>query len=242
LKNKVKDKYCVYCVTRKAEEEDHVFAREFFFVEHRDNLPWAPACGPCNRAKSKLEDYLVSVLAFGARHEQAREYLMETVVRRLPKNKKLGRAIVGSMRPAFSREENGLYMPTVTMDFDGSKIEAFLKMAARGLAWYHWQTYIGSGCEVRALIMADMLALTLESVINENNANRVSKDIGNAALKYDGLQSPVIPEITVWGITMYGGVALSGGVRRDGGPIQTSSRWIAITGPAEIAATIDRLR
>jgi hypothetical protein len=65
---------------------------------------------------------------------------------------------------------------------------------------------------------------------------------GNGAVKYDGLQSPVTPELTVWGITIYGGVALSGGPSKEGGPIQTSSRWIAITGPAEITATIDQLR
>jgi len=87
--------------------------------------------------------------------------------------------------------------------------------------------------------MADMLALTLEGMIHEKNANRVSRNIGNGALIYDGLQSPITPEITAWGITMYGGVALSGGESRYGGPIQTSSRWIAITGPDELAATID---
>lgn len=236
-----KNNKCVYCLAR-ATTKDHVFAREFFLPEHRADLPWAPACARCNKKKSDLEHYLITALSFGARHEQAREYLMESVLRRLPRNKRLGRQIAASLHPVFSREENGLYMPTAAMDFDGSKIEAFLKLVARGLAWHHWQTYIGSGCEVRVMLMADMLALTFESMIHEKNANRVSNDIGNRALKYDGLQSPVTPELTIWGITMYGGVALSGGTSRDGGPIQTSSRWIAITGPAEVATTIDRLK
>jgi hypothetical protein len=241
LKSKVKGKKCVYCLTVQAEEPDHVFAREFFLPEHRDNLPWAPACGKCNRDKSYLEDYLVSVLAFGGRHEQAREYLMTTVVRRLPNNKRLGREILSSMRPAFSREPSGLFLPTVTIDFDGAKIQSFLMMVARGLAWFHWKTYIGSGFQARALIMTDLRAMAFESlVLQGHNGIRAGRDIGNGAVIYEGLQAPTLPQLTVWKISMYGGVALSGGKSRDGSPIETGSRWIVITAPPETLALLDR--
>ena len=41
------------------------------------------------------------------------------------------------------------------------------------------------------------------------------------------------------GISMYGGVALSGGKSRYGGPVQSPSRWRLITAPPEVAAQID---
>jgi hypothetical protein len=90
--------------------------------------------------------------------------------------------------------------------------------------------------------LAHELGGTLESTARALRFTESHDEEDNGAVKYDGLQSPVTPELTVWGITMYGGVALSGGTSRDGGPIQTSSRWIAITGPGEVAATIDRLK
>lgn len=48
VSKKFNGKLCAYCAKRKAETDDHVFAREFFLLEDRNNLPKAPACGPCN--------------------------------------------------------------------------------------------------------------------------------------------------------------------------------------------------
>src|SRR5688500_6540735 len=64
-KHRLRDKVCVYCATKPAENEDHVFARQFFLESRRANLPKVPACLACNNEKSKLELYLVSVLPFG---------------------------------------------------------------------------------------------------------------------------------------------------------------------------------
>ena len=62
-----KGKTCVYCAAAPAATMDHVFAREFFLVDRRANLPKVPACQACNSAKSGLEHYLTRS---GQRSEQ----------------------------------------------------------------------------------------------------------------------------------------------------------------------------
>ena len=37
-------KTCPYCALALAVTEDYIFAREFFLLDDRDNLPKAPAC------------------------------------------------------------------------------------------------------------------------------------------------------------------------------------------------------
>src|SRR5262245_57126728 len=89
---KFRDSTCVYCATRPATTEDHVFALAFFLVARRGNLPKVPACDTCNNAKSKLEHYLATVLPFGGRHADAADNAQQEVVqRRLDKNPVLHR-------------------------------------------------------------------------------------------------------------------------------------------------------
>ena len=81
------------CFRKKtATTEDHVLAWEFFLVEDRQNVPKATACWNCNNGKSKLEDYLTAVLAFGGRHPQAVTNLESSVPDGLAKNRKLNRS------------------------------------------------------------------------------------------------------------------------------------------------------
>ena len=144
VSKKLKGKICIYCSKAAATTDDHVFAREFFLLEDRNNLPKAPACRKCNEQKSKLpQHYLTAVLPFAGRHDQAVDNLMQNVTRRLPKNRRLSKDLVGTMQPAWIREVSGLFLPTMTINFDSGKLEELLKLVARGLTWYHWKTYVG---------------------------------------------------------------------------------------------------
>src|SRR3954454_11522216 len=107
VSKKFKGKPCAYCAKRKAETDDHVFAREFFLVEDRQNRPKVPACSQCNNEKSKLEHYLTAVLPFGGRHEQAVANLQRGVPGRLAKNQKLHRVLQESVEAAWMREGPG---------------------------------------------------------------------------------------------------------------------------------------
>ena len=52
----------MYCSVRQSDTADHGVARELFPETHRDGLPKAPACQPCNRIKSDLERKLTALL------------------------------------------------------------------------------------------------------------------------------------------------------------------------------------
>ena len=83
---KYKGKACAYCGREGiSDTRDHVVAKEFFLQEDRANLPLVPACLKCNREKSKLEHYVLSVLPFANRHFEARRYAEQNIERRLQK-------------------------------------------------------------------------------------------------------------------------------------------------------------
>jgi hypothetical protein len=91
MSKKFKGKRCAYCSVRQVVTGDHIFAREFFVLSARADLPQAPICSECNNEKSKLEHYLTAVLPFGGRHAHASENLAVQVPKRLEKNAKLYR-------------------------------------------------------------------------------------------------------------------------------------------------------
>jgi hypothetical protein len=242
VSKKFKGKLCAYCVKTRATTDDHVFAREFFLVEDRHNLPKAPACGTCNNEKSKLEHYLTAVLPIGGRHPQAVANLLTSVPGRLAKNLKLKEELLASTEPAWLREGTGLYHPTGVFAFDSSKLQGLLKFVGRGLAWHHWKVYLRPEDVVSVMLMTDTASAVFGSMTsNWSSAQRVVENLGNGTVRYVGVQASDPPELTVWTIWMYGGLVLSDDRRKSDGPIESCSMWWVITGPPELDDTIMRL-
>src|SRR5262245_43820090 len=105
MSKKFKGSVCVYCASKAAESRDHIFAREFFLKSDRKDLPQAPACKACNKAKSDLEHYLTTVLPFGARHDSATENLEIMVPGRLANNLRLTRQLQAGKGQMWTREK-----------------------------------------------------------------------------------------------------------------------------------------
>lgn len=243
VSKKFKGKTCAYCVKAKATTDDHVFAREFFTLEDRHNLPKAPACPKCNNEKGTFEHYLTAVLPFAGRHPQAVANLQSGVPGRLAKNQKLNRELLGSMKPAWLREDNGLYQQTSIMDFDSTKLEGLLKFVGRGLAWHHWKLYLRPNDEVSVMLISDMNSALFASMTSGwRNAQRVVENLGNGTVQYVGVQAPDPPELTVWTISMYGGLVLSDDRRKADGQMESCSMWWVITGPPELNEGFERLK
>jgi hypothetical protein len=242
MSKQFKGKLCAYCTKETATNGDHVFAREFFLLQDRDNGPKAPACRPCNGEKSLLEHYLTAALPFGGRHAQAVANLQTGVPRRLAKNRKLHIEVVNTSEPAWLRQGAGLFVPTGKFSFDGAKLEELLKYIARGLAWHHWQTYLRPDEYVSVLFLTDTLTAVFQQLVSMwNVAQRVTADLGHGTVQYEGVQAVDPPELTVWSVSMYGGVVLTGEGRTDG-TAEASCRWWMITGPPEVGRTIEGLK
>jgi len=241
VSKKFKGKLCAYCAVATATTDDHVFAREFFLLEDRHRLPKAPACQKCNSGKSGLEHYLTAVLPFAAKHERAQESLRESLDRRLPRNNKLSNALMDSMKPAWMQEGSGLLLPTASIQFESVKLAELLKLIVRGLTWHHWNAYVGASDYADVMFMPDMGTLDFQDRIRRwGCSQRVVENLGRGTLSYEGVRTADPPELTVWGISMFGGAAIAYDKSRDGGPIEVSSRWWVVTAPPQVGAMLAR--
>jgi hypothetical protein len=136
-----KGKTCVYCATAPAATMDHVFAREFFLVDRRANLPKVPACTACNGAKSQLEHYLTAVMPFGGRHADGLTHLSGMVPGRLARNQKLARQLSAGLSSVIVP---GRETPAMTVPIDPDKVGGLFALIAKGLVWHHWQVLLPS--------------------------------------------------------------------------------------------------
>jgi hypothetical protein len=153
MSKKYKGKTCAYCCEAPSTAEEHVLARGFILPERRrkgGEMPKAPACDGCNGTKSDLENYLMKVMALGGRHDDAREYLEQTLPRRLEKDQKLHRQLQRGASRALTRELSGIVLPTTAVPFEMAKLADWLEFVVKGLAWHHWAVLIDKTIEVNS--------------------------------------------------------------------------------------------
>lgn len=207
---KYRDKLCVYCVERKSTTADHVFCREFFLTEHRNNLPKAPACAECNGRKSALEHYLTAVLPFGGRHTHASVQLETMVPGRVEKNQALLRQLQAGQRPALEMQ-GGILLPTSTLPFHGESLESLFSMVVRGLIWHHFSVYLPAEYFVKVFMATPEGEQAFDrNIFALNTPNRVHGNLGDGTFIYEGVQVVDTPASTGWRITAMGGVRLGG--------------------------------
>jgi hypothetical protein len=245
VSKRFKGKDCAYCpkVKAKATTDDDVFAREFFTLADRHDLPKAPARQKCNGDKGKFEHYLTATLPFAGRHAQAVENLQGGVLRRLDKSQKLSRELLGSLKPGWIRENGGLYQKTSIMDFDSEKFQGWLKFVGRGLAWHRWNLYPRPADDLSVMLMSDEnSAIWAAMTSGWRNARRVVQNLGNGTVEYVGVQAEDPPRLTVWTVRMYGGLVLSDDRHKRDGEMQSCGTWWVITGPPELNETLSRLK
>lgn len=228
------NKVCVYCSQRPSVTGDHVFAREFFLPEVRDYLPQVPTCDVCNNEKSKLEHYLTALLPFGARHAHANENLVSLVPRRLAKNLRLARELNAGRGRVWHLENNVIHL-ALTVPIDPKRTCELFAMIGRGLAWYHWSTYLQPEHTSEALFLSNFGQEYFARMFTKSAANRVQQDLGKGTVSYSGVQALDSPQITLWRLHFYGGIALSGDPQA---PDQASNEIAVITGPKRIVSML----
>ncbi len=232
MSKRFKGKICVYCVKNLSTNQgDHIFAREFFLPNRRQNLPKVPACKQCNGDKSKLEHYLTSILPFGGRHGDARSNI-ELVPKRLAKNARLRRLLVDGRKAVWSKEKSGLYVPTTTLPIKPGCIEQLFEFIVKGLVWYHWQIYLSSEHFVKVMVLTKAGEDAFEQrILKEKTNPYVSAAPGNGTFLYEGIQDATSPEATAWRFSVYGGLKLGGDPQA---PLEESTRLGGFTGPKQI--------
>lgn len=204
-----KNKPCVYCASQQSVTGDHVFAREFFLLNHRGNLPQVPTCESCNNSKSELEHYLTAILPFGGRHRDSLETLTSLVPKRLAKNERLRRNLASRSSRVWSLE-NGICQRATAVPLEAGSIERLFGLIAKGLAWHHWKICFTEEHELRTLILTQDKQQYFESIFRLNAAQRVQINLGGGAIQYEGIQGVGCPHVTAWRFTIYGGLIMCG--------------------------------
>jgi hypothetical protein len=211
---------CAYCGRRDATTWDHVFARKFFVVRHRGNLPQVPACDECNNAKAAEEHYLATALPFGGQHAESSASLA-LVERRLAQNQRLRRELASGME----RDQGHLVVP-----LDTSRLLRLFEFIAHGLILYHWGTPLPPACRAKAMMLTPEGQVLFDQLVTASG-DRVADDLGEGTFTYRGLRDGASPENTVWQFKVLGGLKFS-----DAGGQPT--RIDVLTGSPEFLARI----
>jgi hypothetical protein len=230
MSKRFKGKTCVYCAAAGASETgDHVLAREFVQVAHRPQIPQVPACTRCNRKKADLEHYVTAVLPFGGRHADATANLKNNAPKRLEKNQKLHRALARGRGRLWTKEASGLIVHAISIPIDGEKVEKLVTFIIRGLMAHHWGIVFGSDCFVDVLSLTSHGEGFFERYKTMRAKAQVKGNIGDGALAYEGSQGTDNPQVSVWKVSLYGGVKMAGADGKE-----FTSSFGAITGPQAV--------
>jgi len=220
MKQKFNGETCIYCGAA-AESSDHVVARKFFLVERRGHLPQAPACKRCNNRKSKLENYLMIVLPFGAKNADAAEILRKLVLPRL--ENKANAKLLRELQEGYARSAG------TSIPFKHEPMEECFEMIAKALALQHFGVRLGEGYSATASLFSNEGEAFFEQMLSSGK-NHASGDLGEGNFTFEGAQAPQYPELTVWRFRFYGGVDFGG----DPNVYGPSSLAIAVTGRLEM--------
>jgi hypothetical protein len=237
MSKRFKGKTCVYCAMEGASEAgDHVFAREFFSPSQRSGIPQVPACRKCNQAKSVVEHYLTALLPFGGRHADAASNLATLVPNRLANNEKLRHELARGSSRMWTKEKSGLYVKATALPIDGERLEKWIAFVVRGLMWHHWQVMLGDECFVEVHNMTAIVEKVFTEFSAMNATRRVPETpIGDGAFVYSGAQGVDNPQISVWELSIYGGLKLMGQHAND-----ECTKLGAFTGPKRIQDSAER--
>ena len=235
MSKRFKGKLCVSCAGAKSTTADHIISRGFFLISDRSNLPQAPACNTCNNEKSRLEHYVTSLLPFGGRHSNAQTNLATMVPKRLRKNAKLHRKLTQETGTAWSEEGAGLVVPVMTVPFDSRRFETLFSFIVKGLAWHHWGIYLTSKHFAKAMMVSKAGEGVFDQMFFSRSVrDHVNVNLGNGTFVYEGVQDFECPELTVWRLSIYGGVRMGGDPTAPG---QYSSLVGVVTGPKSVQQT-----
>jgi hypothetical protein len=127
------------------------------------------------------------------------------------------------------------------LKFDGKKVISLLEYVGRGLALHHFNIKLNSDDTVHPMILTEKgHAAWLETVNGYTLGQTVSQNLGRGTVVYEGARAPDDPKLTIWIVSMYGGLILSDAEHQ--GREDTSTIMWLVTGPPELRQTFAPLK
>lgn len=225
---KFRGQLCVYCCKLKSQTGDHVVPRSFFAVEHRANLPKAPVCDACNMRKSRLENYLSTMLLFGGKLPNSDRRLAELGPKRLAKNRKLHELVASGAERAWFRDgDSGYFVEEMLVPFDSEKLTDYMAMVARGLLWHHWKATLDEALTSAAICVTQEGEKLMDQNFLLRSASQVQGNLGSGTLVYRGAQAIDNPRVSFWKASLFGDAVFAGDPRA---PFERLSKIVMVTG------------
>ncbi len=230
MSKKFKGKPCVYCIEGiSTKSGDHIFPRKLFLERRRGNLPKVACCKKCNDIKSRLEHYLLTVLPFGARHEDAIENLTAQVPGRLDQNINLHKKLYNQRRIEFVPNQQGILAPSVTIPVYTDKIERLFDFISRALIKFHFNIQLSNNDFITTSLDFD----NIDSFLNGTHKNKIQNDLGNGTVVYTGIQATDNDKVTAWEFIIYGGLQIT---------IEKPGIIVSFSGTQEVQNNVRRRR
>lgn len=231
MSKKYTGKTCAYCaLPGVSSTRDHVLAREFFLKKDRHHLPIVPACRKCNGEKSSLETYILAVLPFGSRHEDARAYAELNLERRLLRNRALKESLILRRDGSWEAHPNGLMVPASSLPVDTAKVYRLFSMVIRGLFMHHWNVALDPEWYVDVQMFDPRgERQVIQDVINKivGPVSQTEKgNFGRGTFVYEAMRSAAVAELSLWQFSIFGGLQFGGDNSR-----LRLSRFYAVTRP-----------
>ena len=190
---------------------EHVICKEFFLESDRGNLPMVPACEDCNTGKSKLETYALTILPFGSRHQDAQAYAAKNLPRRLRQNPSLKREIAKGTTKVWERQGD-IVLPTSAIPVDDARINSLLVMIVRGLFMHEFGFALHKNWDAKVTMFeAEVEAniMNQAKTLLGPNPVFVTRNFGRGTFVYEGGNSSIMRNLSVWQFTLFGGLLLA---------------------------------
>lgn len=205
-------KTCAYCSREGVSRvREHVICKEFFLESDRGNLPMVPACEDCDTGKSKLETYALTILPFGSRHQDAQAYAEKNLPRRLRQNPSLKREIAKGTTKVWERQGD-IVLPTSAIPVDDARINSLLAMIVRGLFMHEFGFALHKNWDAKVTMFeAEVEAniMNQAKTLLGPNPVFVTRNFGRGTFVYEGGNSSIMRNLSVWQFTLFGGLLLA---------------------------------
>ena len=224
-------KVCAYCAhAGTSKTADHVVARQFFLEKDRRNLPKVSACETCNRLKSELENYTLTVLPLASRHRDAKEYSAVNIERRLKRNEPIRRDLTVENSGMWELHSSGILVPIKSINIEQEKICTLFGLITKGLFMFHWGIPLHQKWFPDVTIIAPEHENTVFSSLTSHmgqHLEAVRGDLGQGTLVYEGIRGPTRKWYSLWQFTVFGKLQF-GNARR---PDRAFTRLSVVTRP-----------
>ena len=170
-----------------------------------------PACEECNTEKSKLETYALAILPLGSRHQDSLSYVEKNMSRRLGQNPTLNRQIAEGTTKVWEKQGD-LLLPTSAIPVDDERIDKLMATIVRGLFMHEFGFALHKNWDVRVtMFRPDVEANMIGQAKGLLGLNPifVTRNLGRGTFIYEGGNSSIFRNLSVWQFTLFGGLMLA---------------------------------